>query len=363
MGDFDYGEFMTLTAEIERYLGYLKGNETVAQYFQDSMAHVETNLESWGIEAAWSGTIDYRTPAVDGLSVDFSMWHWVMYPYEPFDSRRGPWADRLRAGAEQSWENGNAWANDIGGYIRDLLADITRPDAALLRESIQEFSQTRIALEGAMPVDWTDLDFNSWIGESSDKCQDVVTELHSFIRDQYLTYFAHAETLFAGAGALVVQSQNGLIPMLRQIRDDLRAQLEEWAATGREPQDYAGMNPLVPDIFNIGSQIVDLVPVVGDIKGKVENVGGIVLDILGLFDVEPRFQSREAFDAKSAEEIYNEMTTLLKDGYLKPFDEAMQRLQNERSRPIHAAQNGVHPWFLPTLDGVANEPWQHEAEK
>jgi hypothetical protein len=362
MGDFDYGDFMTLTGEIERYLGYLKGNETIARYFEDHKAYVETHLESWGLDAAYSGTIDYRTPATDGLSVDFNMWHWVFYPYEPNDPRRGPWADQLRAGAEQSWENGNAWAEGIGGYLRDLLADIARPDAELLRASIQEFSETRIALEGAMPVDWTDLDFNSWIGESSDACQDVVDELHAFIRDQYLTYFAHAETLYAGAGALVAQTQNGLNPTLREIRDDLRAQLEEWAATGREPQDYAGMNPLVPKIFDIGSQIVDLVPVVGEIKGKIEDVGGIVGDILGLFDARPQFESREPFDAKTAEEIYNELTKLLQDGYLTPFGDAMQRLHSERSQPIHAAQNGLNPWFLPTLDGVANEPWQHEAE-
>lgn len=363
MSDFDYGDFMTLTGEIERYLGYLKGNETVAQYFEDQKVYVEANMASWGIDAVQSGTLEYRTPATDGLSVDFSMWHWVHYPYEQFDERRAAWADQLRAGANESWENANAWANDIGSYLRSLLADITRPDAGSLRESVQEFSEVRIALEGAMPVGWTDLDFNSWVGESSDECQGVVTELHSFIRDQYLTYFAHAETLFAGAGAIVVRTQNGLNPMLREIRDDLRAQLEEWVANGRWPQDYAGMNPLVPDIFNIGSQVVDLVPVVGDIKGKVEDVGGIVLDILGLFDVEPSLQPREPFEAKNAEEIYNEMTTLLKDGYLTPFEEAMQRLQSERSRPIHAAQNGIHPWYLPTLDGAANEPWQHENER
>jgi hypothetical protein len=284
-----------------------------------------------------------------------------MYPYPPFDERRAAWADQLRAGANESWENANAWANGIGGYLRNLLADITRPDAGLLRESVQEFSEVRVALEGAMPVDWTDLDFNSWVGESSDECQDVVTELHSFIRDQYLTYFAHAETLFAGAGAIVVRTQNGLNPMLREIRDDLRAQLEEWAATGREPQDYSGMSPLVPKIFGIGSQIVDLIPVVGEIKGKVETVGGIVGDILELFDAAPDWEQRE-FDAKSAEEIYNELTRLLQDDYLTPFESAMQRLKSERSQPIHAAQNGINPWFLPALDGIANEPWQHEAE-
>jgi hypothetical protein len=357
MGDFDYGDFMTLTGEIERYLGYLKGNETVAKYFEDQSAHVETQ-----VDVAYSGWVPYQTPATDGLSVDFGMHFWALWPYDSGDPRRAAWTQQLVAGAEQSWENGTAWADGIGGYLRDLLADITRPDADLLRGSVQEFSETRVALEGAMPVDWTDLDFNSWIGASSDTCQDVVTELHSFIRDQYLTYFAHAETLFAGAAAVVVQTQNGLNPMLRQIRDDLRGQLEEWAATGAYPQDYAGMSPLVPDIVAIGSDVLDLVPVVGEIKGKVEDVGGIVTGILALFDVRPHFDSRDPFDAKTAEEIYDQMGKVLKDGYLTPFGNEMDRLQSERAQPIHAAQNGIYPWFLPTLDGLANEPWQHEAE-
>lgn len=46
--DFDHGDFMTLTGEIEQYLGYLKGNETVADYLQSQSENVERNLESWG---------------------------------------------------------------------------------------------------------------------------------------------------------------------------------------------------------------------------------------------------------------------------------------------------------------------------
>jgi hypothetical protein len=363
MSSFSYGEFMTVTGEIERYLGYLKGNETVAQYFNDQVAYVETNAGSWGLEATWSGNVPYRTTPADGdLSVDFTMWNWVSYIHEPYDARRGPWADQLVEGAGESWDNGNAWADGIGDYIRDLCADITRPDADLLQSAVQEFSDTRIALEGAMPVDWTDLDFTSWIGESSDQCQDVITEFHSVVRDQYLTYFAHAETLFAGAGALVSQAQAGLNPMLTDIRDGLRQQLEAWAAYGNEPSDFAGINPLVPKIFDIGSQIVDLIPVVGDIKGKVEDVGGVVGDILGLFGAEPQFNSREPFEAQSAEEVYNKMMGLLQDDYLRPYGQAMQRIRSERSTAIHAAQNSTSPWFMDTLGGISSEPWQHEAE-
>lgn len=358
MSDFSYGDFMTITGEIERYLGYLKGNETVAKYLQDSMAHVELS----GVEAAWSGPLDWRTPATSEYVVDFNMWHWIYYIHPPGDAGRSGWADQLRAGAEQSWKNGVAWANGIGGYLRDLCADITRPDADNLKSAVQDFSEARIALEGAIPVDWTDLDFNSWNGLSSDDCQDVITEFHNVTRDQYLTYYAHAETLFAGACALTAQTQNGLNPMLREFRDGIKAQLKEWAWSGKWPEDYAGLNPLIPNIAGIVSDVVDLVPVVGDIKGKVEDVGGITGKILGLFGVEPDFSPREAFDAKDAEQIYTEMMASIQDDYLTPFDTGMQRLKSDRSGPIHNAQNGINPWMMDTLAGIENEPWEHDAE-
>lgn len=358
MSDFSYGDFMTLTGEIERYLGYLKGNETVAKYLLDSQVQVELS----GVDAAWSAPLDWRTPAPDEYVVDFNMWHWILYIHEPGDARRSDWADQLRSGAEQSWKNGVGWANGIGGYLRDLCADITRPDADLLKSAVQEFSEARIALEGAMPVNWTDLDFNSWNGLSSDECQGVVTEFQATIRDQYLVYFAHAETLFAGACALTAQTQNGLNPMLREFRDGLKAQLKEWAWSGAEPQDYAGLNPLIPEIAGAVSEVVNLIPVVGEIKGKVEEVGGAVTSILGLFDVEIETSPREPFDAKTAEQLYNEMMAAIEDGYLTPFDDGMKRLKSERSGPIHNAQNGLHPWFMETLSGIDKEPWEHDAE-
>lgn len=355
MSDFHYGDFLTLTGQIEKYIGYLKGNETVAEYLSDSTAVLEE------VEVSYSGPLDWQTPAGE-YAVDFNMWHWVHYPYEPFDPRRKEWADQLREGAEKSWKNGVAWADGIGGYLRDLCADITRPDADLLKSAVQDFSEARIALEGALPVDWTDLDFNSWTGLSSDDCQDLVSEFHSVVRDQYLVYYAHAETLFAGACTLTSQTQNGLNPMLEEFRDGLKAQLQEWVDTGKWPEDYAGPNPLIPKIGSAVSKIVDLIPVVGDIKGKGEKALTATGELLGIFDAKPDFQARGPFDAKDAETIYNEMMSAVQDDYLTPYTDGMKRFRSDRSQPIHEAQNGIKPWLMDSLDGLADEPWEHEAE-
>lgn len=56
------------------------------------------------------------------------------------------------------------------------------------------------------------------------------------------------------------------------------------------------------------------------------------------------------------------MTTMLQDRYLTPMENGMLRLRSEKSQAIKAAQDGIDPWYPPTLAGAANEPWEHEAE-
>lgn len=364
MTGFDHGAFRDVTSDIERYLGYLKGNETVADYFLAHQQHVERNYERWGAGAVWPGTIDYRTtPSDPDLAVDFSRREWIRFIHDPGHlADRIPWLEELTAGAEESWQNGNAWAAGLGDYLRDLLADITRPDADALRSAFQDFSDVRTRLEGVLPVDWNDVDFTSWTGLSSDACQDVVTEFHATVRDQYLTYFAHAETLFGAAGAIIVRAQSGLLPMLESIRDGLGEQLRAWASEGVPPTDYVGINPVYPDIYDVVSQTLDIVPGVGEIKGRVEDVAGVADGLLGLFGVDVELTDRDRFEASTAEEIYTEMTSAIQDDYLHPVRDGMRRLRNEKSHAIVMAQNEINPWFVDTLDGLATEPWQHEVE-
>lgn len=353
--DFDYGKFLTLTGEIEKYLGYLKGNEQVVEWWQS----YRQSIQDAGRPTVNQGPGYVSTPPDMDLWVDFYL---IGLPGDIPDSELRPLAERCYEALDQSWKNGVTWADGIGQYLRDLCADIVRVDAGLLRESVQSFSDTRVALEGALPVDWTDLDFNSWTGLSSDDCQDFVAEFHSFVHDQYLTYFAHAETLFAGAGALVTSTQQGLVPMLESVRDGIKAQLVAWAERGHTPHDWSGPHPLVPKVFKAAGDIIDLIPVVGDIKGKGEKAAKATGSILDIFGAKPEFEPYQPFDAKSAEDIYKDMMAMLQDKYLRPLEQGMQKIKSERSQPIHAAQNGINPWFVETLAGLDKEPWEHEAE-
>lgn len=216
--------------------------------------------------------------------------------------------------------------------MRDLLADITRPDADLLQASIEDFSAARIKLEGCMEPGWTGLDFDGWIGAGSTEVRTVTQDLDEYVNGQYLTYFAHAETIYAAAGAIAAKAQNGLNPMLRAIRDDLRSQLTEWSQTGKRPENYNGIHPLIPKIFTAAEAIIDLVPAVGEVKGKISEAANATGAILDIFGVKPEFEKRDPFEAKSAEEVYDELGKMIKDDYLTPLDNARNDLNPDRDR-------------------------------
>lgn len=355
MSDFDYFKFYDLTDEIEKYLGTLKGNELVREYDDRVFSASED-----GLFVPWE-TPDPEYPCrFLGLSVPYNPDNTDIYK-ETVEEMETHWG--------VAFANGAKWADGIGGYIRDLCADLTIPNASLLKSSVQKFGDTAAAVEAVVPVGWRSLDddrltldFNSWDGLSSDACQQVVEVFQAKFRDEYAFYFTYAQAIYAGAGAVVVQSQKGLNRTMEAIRDILRAQLAAWQESGgHQPQDRPAPPEWLADLGKVVDNVLNLIPVVSDVKGALENIAGIADGLLGLFDAEIEWQSG-AFDAQTAEEVYTRMTTVLQDDYLKKMRDGLDTLQTERANAVMTAQNGIDPWLMDKLSGLDSEPWEHQAE-
>lgn len=345
---FDYSKFYDLTQDIEKYLGVLKGNELVREY--DLMVKAETEDALYTI---WD-TPDPEYPAsFVGMAI----------PYDPDNT--DAYKDTVEK-MEKNWAlafgNGAKWADGIGGYLRDMCADLTHPSAEMIKSSVQEFGDTAAALESVIPVDWTDLDFNSWIGASSDACQGVVTKFQAKFRDEYAFYFSYAQAIYAGAGVVVVQTQKGLNKTLTGIRDNLKAQCAAWQDSGGyQPEDRSDLPSWLPDLGALVGSVLDVIPGVSTVKGVLDDVAGIAGNALKLFDAEIEW-TKGAFDAMTADEAYTKTTTVLQDDYMKKMKDGLDRLKTERADAVVAAQEGVHPWMMDTLEGIEDETWQHEAE-
>ena len=263
---------------------------------------------------------------------------------------------------ETSFTNGFNWSRGIADYLNDLCADLIRPDAGDLKLSVQAFRDSMVEVEASLPAQWTDLDFNSWIGESSDDCQTVVTQLHSIVRDQYLTYYAHSFAVYGGACALATAAQEGLVKAMEDIRDGIKDNLQAWQNLGAPPFDVGPIDPKVVSLGSIATTITGKIPGVGTIQSAVFDFAGLGSEILGLFGVDTGELLSYTLDAKDADTVYTDMTTMLQDAYLTPLQNGMDQLRAEKSQKLASEQKGIDPWFPPTLEGADDERWRHDQE-
>jgi hypothetical protein len=351
-------DFEAVTAEIEKYLGILKGNETAWEWRE---TYKEDNFSHYGAPYSPVPPQFQTSPPGGEYTVFFEQ---LLLPDEAF----GEGQDKVAFGRqinerlETSFTNGFNWSKGIADYLNDLCADLIRPDAGDLKLSVQAFRDSMVEVEASLPAQWTDLDFNSWIGESSDDCQTVVTQLHSIVRDQYLTYYAHSFAVYGGACALATAAQEGLVKAMEDIRDGIKDNLQAWQNLGAPPFDVGPIDPKVVSLGSIATTITGKIPGVGTIQSAVFDFAGLGSEILGLFGVDTGELLSYTLDAKDADTVYTDMTTMLQDAYLTPLQTGMDQLRAEKSQKLASEQNGIDPWFPPTLEGADDERWRHDQE-
>ena len=347
-------EFEAVTADIEKYLGILKGNETAWEwresYKNDYFSHYSPPYSP-------VPPMFQTEPPGGEYTVFFQT---LLLPDEAFvdAQHKVEFGRQVNERCATSFTNGVNWASGIADYLNSLCADIIRPDAAALQESVQLFHDSMIETQAALPVGWTEVNFESWVGGSSDACQIVVERLHAMVLDQYSLYYAHCFALYGGACALVVAAQEGLVKAMEDIRDGIKANLQAWQNLGGPPFDATPMDPQVVAIAAVARKIAGKVPGIG----IAFEVGELGASILGLFGLDVGDLVTYSFDARDAETTYNEMTAMLQDAYLTPLQDGMHNLQDEKSRAIRSAQDGIYPWLPEPLAGADNEPWRHDQE-
>ena len=351
-------DFEAVTADIEKYLGILKGNETAWEWRE---SYKNDNFSHYGAPYSPIPPTFRTNPPGGEYTVFFED---LLLPDEAFGEGqdKAEFGRQINERCETSFTNGVSWANGIGDYLNDMCADLIRPDAGTLQTSVQAFRDSMVEVEASLPVQWTDLDFNSWIGESSDECQGAVDNLHAFVRDQYLTYYAHSFSLYGGACALAIGAQQGLVRAMEDVRDGIKANLQAWQNLGAPPFDVGPVDPQVVEISGIVTKITGKIPGFGSIQSAVFDFAGLGSDILGLFGVDTGELLTYQLDAKDADTFYTDMTTMLQDSYLTPLQNGMDQLQSEKSRKLADEQNGIDPWFPRTLEGADDEPWRHSEE-
>lgn len=356
---FDYLEFYDLTDDIEKYLGYLKGNEAVRDYADLVKDDVPPGVDVYDCSLEWT---DWQSQA-DYSPLITRIWYPI--PFDEFqndDQARLHYLQQIDKNCNTAFDNGKAWAAGIGGYIRDRFSAITRVEATSLTDVVNRFASLSIKLESVIPPLWDQfgdnfLNFKSWNGTAAEAYDGVREHIQTVFHDQYALYFAHASALFGGAAALAIQTQKGINPMLTDVRDEIKSQLVRWYECGGRPEDVGPMSPKVADVVDLADTISSHIPVVSDVVGGAKDVAKAAQDIAKIcgtsIDLNPL---PTPFDAKSSAEIYEGLMSTINNQYLTPLQNGLDGINAKQGTAAKNAAAQVQPWKLATLDSVKNLP-------
>jgi hypothetical protein len=390
---FDSARLYSLTRDIEKYLGYLKGNELIRQYTDAQIADVEEQILAMpegGFANMFRVSEFYTsTPQDSEFTCDFS----ALFIMAPFDNigeasaERTAYFGQIGDGLRQSWENGAVWASGMGADLRAICEPFTSPDPASLNEiakAFQTLSGTRLA--SLLPDDFAahsdGRNFGStldgWHGDSANTFQSFYDTLADR-GNGYAVCVGLAAGWVSGTAGLIAAAQTGLLDFLESVRDGLVIQLEEWVATYGNPQDWRRPDDwgIIGDIAGVALDIADLIPVVDKFRkvpGVISDIAGLIKDVntvvtkvdgyVGGGDV-PKVEARTEFNVRTAEELYRAATTVLHDEILHELNKGLDDLAAESRlgiRMISELQTGGD--WLPHQVGANNfnTPWTHYSD-
>lgn len=376
---FNQHEYDQILNDIEKYLGYLRANENAWKYIQKVRASMRggpgTVLTVEPFDA------DYKFPCPEER---FRVKPWGnldLYVSPPFNARE--FVKEVQTSVDASWKNGVAWSAGIADYARSASNQFTQPDVGKLTTAINTM-QTQVVEKLAIGVldDWANLgELNArWTGASADEFNNFYLNFNEAL-NMFAIFGAYVNTGFAYSAGVISGTQVGAMTFVRDIRDNLVGQLDQWVKWGRQPSDPPETPPWVADIAKYASDIYTIVQGVVPVLDKgvegakklVSTVKGKVDDVKGRIEAAERVSGKEILPksdkhlpVKTAEEVYESLTKTLHDDYLKKYQEALDKvndgtMQSGPPKPGETAtenfsgarvlelRNSVKNWYLPDV--------------
>jgi len=388
---FDHHRLFQLTQDIERYLGYLRGNELVREYTEKQSLDAEDQASTSpdGFLNSFPADLYTSTPEESEFACDFYAQR-ISAPFygtdEPTTESR-QFFRSIQLGMKQSWENGALWADGMGAELRAICQPFTSPSARRLNniaESLTSLSNSSLA--GLLPNDFAADSDGQNFGSTLDDWQgDAANTFQSFydnLADRgngYAMCAGFAAGWVAGTAGLIAAAQTGVLKFLRVVRDGLRIQLEEWAATHGNPQDWRKPADwgLVGDIATVAADIAELIPVVDKYKkvpGVISELGELVRDLakvthlvdkyLGDHGV-PHRHARTEFHVRTATDLWTAATTVLYDEILGELNKGLDHLAEKSGPVVHMLDDlqAGGDWFPHQVGpSVFSSHWTHYSD-
>ena len=339
---FDRGEFYDTLDDIEKYLGYLKGNELAYDYLMTMWGDLQREFETseghvFGLSLDW----EYKFPCPEDRFKVRPGAHWTPSVKQDITSGRlvdwDAYVKEVQHQTDLTYKEGTDWAAGISGYLRSICAQFIKPDVTTLRDAILDLHRDVVTpLVDAPNDDWAHLGGLNlrWTGAAAASFNDFYANYNDALARSGL--FANLINVgFASAARVISSAQFGALEYVKKMRDGLAAQLDQWASTGWKPLGPPPDNKFpewvtdLPKVAESASTVAgDYIPGVKDVlnvRDNVKNIAGLVSSVADLAGVKLP-ERPKPIPVKTSDEIYKTVTEALNDDYLHGFTKAMDRL-------------------------------------
>ena len=366
---FDPVHFETTLVDIERYLGYLRGNEVAWDYLQQYPVDFEGELPEG--EGVTIGPVHldegYRFPCPDGayaVEPNSPVLGWV--PTGPGVSAT-EFVKQVQANLDQAWANGQAWAEGLADYARSVCDQFTQVQVPTLSADIRQFQKAVVdPLQDDQANDeWAKLGeiYSTWNG--AHKAAFVIFyNDYNDIEARWGRYLGAITTGFASFAGLAGATQLGVQKFADTLLAGIKEQLESWVAQRGEPGHAAKTPAWVADIPAALKVVMDLASSVPAAGGpvKVVKTATQVYSLLDKFAGEGNITRLKEVPVRTADEIYTTLSQSLQTDYLTAYQDALDALNGGGSGPVDgdvAAETFSAAGLLHSMhsgDGVVPDP-------
>lgn len=350
---FSDQEFQRLLHEFETRLGYLKGVEEVWH---------------WG-EKVRQQAGDWADQNRDDPNATLKPWNWEtpsnasipgVVKFQLLVPPGGNIQSQLGFAADQSFQNGPAWAQGIGDYLYSMCWFVQGTAgnlfhvASTLADLGWELGKTQ-AGDGLGGV------LNGWQGESKNAFNDFYKNVDNSIK-MWADYAA-----FAGVGVNVIAksidaAKDELMTIATGASKNAGDQLDRWCSAANVPgQSGAPMGPpwdgwnRVIDIVTLVSKWAQVIPgPQAAILGTVNTLVGLAKDTNAAIKGDPKHPAGKTPPLKDATSLYKEVQHQIDQHCRGLADSLSSNAQHAKLQPRADEIKTLDGWYTDLVPGMRN---------
>lgn len=349
---FDRIDFFKICMDIEKYLGYLRGNELATKYLESVNQSTPADEERELYQQQSVSLQDWKTPCPDEKwkvrahgSYGGSTAALVWLPFDVTEEEKNRVASEIKTNLTTSYNNGVGWADGLALYLDNLCQQFSHVDTAAMANAVLDLKQEVVTELGlGARDDWTGIGgmLDDWDGAAGNQ----FFSFHENYNDALALFAVMSAQItggFAAGTAVIHGTQEGAMKYVESVRAALEIMLAFWVECGLTTPPNPDASVDIPKILAIAGDVWSLLRLIPAVGTATEGANKVVDAIKALSslagniatgDSKPELHIEPAkFTDWTANGLYEAITKHVHEEIYLKYDEAMSDLYNGETVP------------------------------